>query len=57
MLGAIDITVVVVYAVVPFALGMAVAMVTAKPLLDNFDQAFQYIQEFTVPVTNIRHVR
>lgn len=26
---------------------MAVAMVTAKPLLGNFEQAFQYIQEFT----------
>jgi SSS family solute:Na+ symporter len=26
---------------------MLVAMITAKPLLGNFDQAFQYIQEFT----------
>lgn len=26
---------------------MAIAMITAKPLLNNFDQAFQYIQEFT----------
>ena len=26
---------------------MAVAMLAAKPLLGNFDQAFQYIQEFT----------
>ena len=26
---------------------MLVAMVTAQPLLGNFDQAFQYIQEFT----------
>ncbi|HSG63199.1 MAG TPA: sodium/sugar symporter [Pseudomonadales bacterium] len=26
---------------------MVVAMLTAKPLLGNFDQAFQYIQEFT----------
>jgi SSS family solute:Na+ symporter len=28
-------------------LAMLVAMVTAQPLLGNFDQAFQYIQEFT----------
>ena len=26
---------------------MAIAMVAAKPLLGNFEQAFQYIQEFT----------
>jgi SSS family solute:Na+ symporter len=26
---------------------MVIAMLTAKPLLGNFDQAFQYIQEFT----------
>ena len=26
---------------------MTIAMITAKPLLGNFDQAFQYIQEFT----------
>ena len=26
---------------------LAIAMVVAKPLLGNFDQAFQYIQEFT----------
>ena len=26
---------------------LAVAMLTARPLLGNFDQAFQYIQEFT----------
>jgi SSS family solute:Na+ symporter len=26
---------------------MVVAMITARPLLGNFDQAFQYIQEFT----------
>ncbi len=26
---------------------MALALITAKPLLGNFDQAFQYIQEFT----------
>ena len=26
---------------------MTVAMICAKPLLGNFDQAFQYIQEFT----------
>ena len=26
---------------------MAIAMICAKPLLGNFDQAFQYIQEFT----------
>ncbi|PLW82572.1 sodium transporter [Kineobactrum sediminis] len=26
---------------------MLIAMITAKPLLGNFDQAFQYIQEFT----------
>jgi len=26
---------------------MAIAMLAAKPLLGNFDQAFQYIQEFT----------
>ncbi|MGV6806728.1 MAG: sodium/sugar symporter [bacterium] len=26
---------------------MVTAMITAKPLLGNFDQAFQYIQEFT----------
>ena len=28
-------------------LAMVIAMLTAKPLLGNFDQAFQYIQEFT----------
>ncbi|MCJ9430679.1 sodium/sugar symporter [Kordiimonas marina] len=28
-------------------LAMVIALVTAKPLLGNFDQAFQYIQEFT----------
>jgi SSS family solute:Na+ symporter len=28
-------------------LAMLMAMVCAKPLLGNFDQAFQYIQEFT----------
>ena len=28
-------------------LAMVVAMLCAKPLLGNFDQAFQYIQEFT----------
>ncbi|MEX0300672.1 MAG: sodium/sugar symporter [Kordiimonas sp.] len=28
-------------------LALVVAMITAKPLLGNFDQAFQYIQEFT----------
>ena len=28
-------------------LAMLVAMLTARPLLGNFDQAFQYIQEFT----------
>jgi SSS family solute:Na+ symporter len=26
---------------------MIIAMIVAKPLLGNFDQAFQYIQEFT----------
>jgi SSS family solute:Na+ symporter len=26
---------------------MVIAMITAQPLLGNFDQAFQYIQEFT----------
>jgi len=29
------------------AIAMAIAMICAKPLLGNFDQAFQYIQEFT----------
>ena len=29
------------------AIAMLLAMVCAKPLLGNFDQAFQYIQEFT----------
>jgi len=28
-------------------IAMVIAMVSAKPLLGNFDQAFQYIQEFT----------
>ena len=28
-------------------LALVIAMITAKPLLGNFDQAFQYIQEFT----------
>lgn len=28
-------------------IAMLVAMITAQPLLGNFDQAFQYIQEFT----------
>jgi SSS family solute:Na+ symporter len=28
-------------------LAMLMAMVCAKPLLDNFDQPFQYIQEYT----------
>ncbi|MGI2258051.1 sodium/sugar symporter [Shewanella sp. GXUN23E] len=28
-------------------LSLVIALVTAKPLLGNFDQAFQYIQEFT----------
>ncbi|MBT6559019.1 MAG: sodium/solute symporter [Gammaproteobacteria bacterium] len=29
------------------AIAMVIAMITAQPLLGNFDQAFQYIQEFT----------
>ena len=28
-------------------IAMVAAMITAKPLLGSFDQAFQYIQEFT----------
>ena len=28
-------------------IAIVIAMITAKPLLGNFDQAFQYIQEFT----------
>lgn len=29
------------------AIGLVIAILTAKPLLGSFDQAFQYIQEFT----------